>query len=137
MAECCSGGVRIIYSCSGAADVGEIADRVVRKLRDDGFAKMACLAGVGAGLSGYVQSAKGADVVFTVDGCPTACVKKNIERIVVNPVSYILTEMGLEKGNTPVSDALVTDIAEKIKSGASVRPAAGVVSGGCGCGGNC
>ena len=81
MAECCSGGVRLIYPCSGAADVGEISDRVVRKLRDDGFAKMTCLAGVGAGLSGYVESRKGADVVFTVDGCPTACAKKNIERI--------------------------------------------------------
>ena len=64
MAECCSGGVRLIYSCSGAADVGEVADRVVRKLRDDGFAKMTCLAGVGADLSGFVQSAKGADVEY-------------------------------------------------------------------------
>lgn len=136
MAECCSGGVRLIYTCSGSADVGEIADRVVRKLRDDGFAKMTCLAGVGADLSGYVQSAQGADVVFTVDGCSTACSKKNIERVGVTPVSYILTDMGLEKGNTPVSGQIVADIADKIKSGASVKPAAGAVPGGCGCGGN-
>ena len=55
MAECCSGGVRMIYACSGAADVGEIADRVARKLRDEGFTKMSCLAAIGVDLSGYVQ----------------------------------------------------------------------------------
>lgn len=33
MAECCSGGTKFIYACSGAVDVGEIADQVVRRLR--------------------------------------------------------------------------------------------------------
>jgi uncharacterized metal-binding protein len=40
MAECCGGGTKLIYACSGAADVGEIADRVARKLRADGVARM-------------------------------------------------------------------------------------------------
>ena len=40
MAECCSGGTTLIYACSGAADVGEIADRVTRKLCDEGYARM-------------------------------------------------------------------------------------------------
>jgi uncharacterized metal-binding protein len=40
MAECCSTGTQLIYACSGAADVGEIADRVVRKLRSEGSTKM-------------------------------------------------------------------------------------------------
>ena len=57
MADCCKAGTKLIYACSGAADVGEIADRVVRRLRREGFTKMTCLAGIGAGLSGYVQSA--------------------------------------------------------------------------------
>lgn len=79
MAEFCSGGTRMIYACSGAADVGEIADGVARKLRDEGFAKMSCLAAIGADLSGYVQTAKAADTVVAIDGCSTG---ENIARIV-------------------------------------------------------
>ena len=87
MADCCKGETKLIYACSGAADVGEIADRVVRKLRSEGDFLMTCLAGVGAGLSGYVQSAKGADANITIDGCPVACARKTLERIGVTPKS--------------------------------------------------
>lgn len=115
MTECCEGGTRLIYSCAGSADVGEIADRVTRKLRDEGYARMTCLAGIGAGLSGYVQSAKGANKVITIDGCSTACARKCLERIDVIPASYILTDMGLEKHETPVTEKIIDEIFEKIK----------------------
>ncbi|MBN1533171.1 MAG: putative zinc-binding protein [Spirochaetes bacterium] len=128
MADCCSGDVKMIYPCSGAADVGELADRVARTLRDEGFAKMSCLAGIGADLSGYVQTARGADVVITVDGCVTACAKNGMKRIGVVPLSYVLTDMGLEKGKTAVTDVLVSDIADRIASGMSGE---GSAPGGC------
>jgi uncharacterized metal-binding protein len=115
MAECCGGGTRLIYFCAGSADVGEIADRVARRLRDDGYARMTCLAGIGAGLSGFVQSAIGADENITVDGCPIACAKKSLERIGIQPTSYILTDLGLEKHETPVTDKIIDEILEKIK----------------------
>ena len=114
MAECCGNGIKLIYACSGAADVGEIADQAARRLRSKGYAKMTCLAGVGAGLSGYVESAKGADFVIAIDGCATACAKKSLERIGVNPISYILTDMGLEKGETPVTEKIIYEVSEKI-----------------------
>ncbi len=57
MAECCTDGTRLIYSCSGASNVGEIADRVARKLRSEGLCRMTCLASIGAHLSGFVESA--------------------------------------------------------------------------------
>lgn len=117
MADCCSGGTKLLYACSGAADVGKIADLVSRKLRDDGFARMTCLAGIGANLSGFVQSAKAADGNITIDGCATACAKKSLERIGVNPTSIIMSDFGCVKGSTPVVDTLINEIAEKIKSG--------------------
>jgi len=61
MANCCSGIVKLIFSCSESADVGEPADRVVRKLSNDGFGRMTCLSGIGADISGFIESAKGAD----------------------------------------------------------------------------
>jgi len=131
MAECCSGGTRMMYTCSGAADVGEIADRVARKLRDEGFAKMSCLAAIGADLSGYVQTAKAADTVISIDGCATACARKNFERIGITPVSYVLTDMGLQKGASPVSDETIARIAALIRE---KKPSAAASAGsGCGC----
>jgi uncharacterized metal-binding protein len=115
MAECCEGGTRLIYSCAGSADVGEIADRVTRRLRDEGHARMTCLAGIGAGLSGFVQSAIGADENITIDGCPIACARKSLERIGVQPTSYILTDLGLEKHETPVTEKIIDEVLEKIK----------------------
>ncbi|PIS30929.1 hypothetical protein COT42_02075 [Candidatus Saganbacteria bacterium CG08_land_8_20_14_0_20_45_16] len=48
MADCCGRVEVLIYPCSGAADVGELSDRVARKLSKKGVGAMACLAGVGA-----------------------------------------------------------------------------------------
>jgi len=66
MSKCCCGGKTIlIYPCSGAANTGEIADQISRKLTKEGFGKMTCLASVGAHISGFVQSAKGAEENIT------------------------------------------------------------------------
>lgn len=116
MSDCCKIETILIYSCSGAADVGEIADHVARELRAHGSARMRCLAGISAGLSGYMQSAKGADVNITIDGCKTACARKTLEKIGVTPTSYILTDMGLIKGESPVTGNIVAEICEKIET---------------------
>jgi len=134
MVECCQGGTRLIYSCAGSADVGEIADRVARRLRDEGYARMTCLAGVGAGLSGFVQSAIGADENITVDGCPIACARKSLERIGVQPTSYILTNYGLEKHETPATDKIINEILEKIKKNSGFSAATMQTTGGKCCG---
>lgn len=128
MADCCSGGVRLIYACSGSADVGQIADLVSRKLRDAGYARMTCLAGIGADLSGFVESARGADLNITIDGCGTMCAKKSLERIGVTPASFVLTEFGVVKGKTPPVDEIVSSLCERIlqqgepSPGAAQRP---------------
>jgi uncharacterized metal-binding protein len=128
----------LIYSCAGSADVGEIADRVTRRLRDEGYARMTCLAGIGAGLSGYVQSAKGADMNITIDGCKTACAKKTLEKIGVQPTSYVLTDMGLVKGETPVTEKIIAEMCEKIKNAnGNPTPSVQIDTDGCSCGGKC
>jgi uncharacterized metal-binding protein len=138
MADCCNTETKLIYACSGAADVGEIADQVARRLRSEGVAKMTCLAGIGAGLPNYVQSAKSTDMNIAIDGCPVACAKKTLEKIGVTPTSYILTDMGLVKGETPATEKIVVQMCEKIKSAKS-KPTKSVQTGtgGCSCGGKC
>jgi uncharacterized metal-binding protein len=112
---CCGGGgIRLLYACSGAADVGSIADSVARRLSKEGVGSMTCIAAIGAGLDDYINSAKKVVENITIDGCPKACSKKALENIGVKPTSYILTEMGLEKGKTPPTQENIDQIAGKI-----------------------
>ena len=134
--ECCSeGGIKLLYPCSGAADVGELTDRAVRKLWKEGFATKTCLAGVGADISGFVESAKGADMNIVVDGCPIACARKNLERIGVKPLSIMLADLGFKKGESPVTEENIDKIASAIKEASSMpqKGKAGDTSSGGGC----
>lgn len=141
MGDCvCNAGFKLVYSCSGAADVGEIADRTARALRREGFAQGSCIVAIGAGMQGFIKSAEGADVNITIDGCPVACSRKILENIGVAPVSYIVTEMGFKKGSTHVTPEAIEIVFNTVKQGkqdkAETKYAAG--SGcGCGCGGTC
>jgi uncharacterized metal-binding protein len=121
MEKCCNAKSRLIYSCSGAANTGELADQVARKLAKEGYGNMTCLASVGAHISGFVESAKGADENITIDGCSVACGKKILEQIGVTSKSFIITEMGIEKGKTPVTEEIVNKISNKIKKGLSSK----------------
>ena len=105
MAECCCGNeaVKLLYSCSGGADVGALSDRIARRLAKEGFGKMSCLAGVGADISGFIESAKCAEQNITIDGCPLRCAAKNFENRGIKPLSFVLTELGFEKGKTEVN----------------------------------
>lgn len=133
MNDCCQGANILIYSCSGGSDVGEITDRTARKLGKEGFGKMTCLGAVGAHLPKFLEAAKETDINITIDGCPVACARKNLEHIGVKPRSYILTELGLVKGKTPVSEKIVEEMAEKIKSGVNSPSRQGTGTCGCSC----
>ncbi|MHC5119049.1 MAG: putative zinc-binding protein, partial [Planctomycetota bacterium] len=43
----CSGGDTLVFACSGAADVGAVADQAARKMTQEGYGQMFCLAGIG------------------------------------------------------------------------------------------
>jgi uncharacterized metal-binding protein len=105
----------MILPCSGASDVGEIADKAARKLSNEEYGDMSCLAGIGAGLSGFIASAKGADEVITIDGCEVHCARKTVEKIGVTPKSYTVTELGFEKGSTPVTENVVQKVVDGVR----------------------
>ncbi len=75
---------------------------------------MSCLAGIGGGLSGMIESAKGADRVLAIDGCPVDCAKKTLEKAGVSSFVHLrVTDHGMKKGQSPVTDENIKDIAEK------------------------
>ena len=98
MSECCGGKKVLLYACSGGANVAEISDRAARDLMFSGKGQMFCLAGIGAGIPGMVQTAKDADVNFVIDGCPMDCAKKIFDKAgVTNYVQLKVTDLGIEK----------------------------------------
>ena len=115
MSTCCCGGRVMILPCSGAADVGEIADRAARQLSQGDYGDMFCLAGIGAGISGFVASVQGADRVITIDGCPVGCARTTVENHGVKPTAYVVTDYGFEKGKSPVTAESVRTIADVIR----------------------
>ena len=109
-----SGNPKLIFACSGAADVGEMADRAARMLHREGNGKMYCLAGIGAGLSNFIESTKATAKVLVIDGCPVDCGKKMMENAGISNFSYIrVTDHGFEKGKSPVTDNAIDKLSIK------------------------
>ena len=88
----------LALSCSGGANVGEIADEACRRLMFDGQAEMYCLNGLGAQLDEFLDKTRAADVVLLVDGCETECGKHIMARCGIEDYQYVrVTDLGIEK----------------------------------------
>jgi uncharacterized metal-binding protein len=101
----CSGGPKLIFACSGAADVGEISDRAARKMSEDGIGAMFCMAGIGGQVEPIMQKTKSAAKILAIDGCGLDCVKKSLELNGFNEFEHLrVTDLGMEKGSSPATD---------------------------------
>ncbi len=136
MDECCAvKQAPMILACSGGSNVGQMSNRLAVELTKSGHGKMFCLAGIGAGLSGFVQSARDAAEVVVIEGCPVGCAKKALENAGVTPTRYVLlTELGMEKNkNLDLDDAEVAALLRAV-TGPSVAKGSSGKGCGCGCG---
>ena len=107
----------LVYACSGAANVAEIADHVARQLTGEGLGQMFCLAGLGAGIPNMVQSAKDADLNLVIDGCPMDCAKLIFQKLGLTNVKIIrVTDHGIEKAKgVKITDEQVQKIVTEAK----------------------
>lgn len=120
MAECCGGSTPrkvLVYACSGAANVAEIADRVARALMAEGRGQMFCLAGLGAEIPNMVQAARDADLNLVIDGCPMDCARKIFERLKLTNVKILrVTDLGIDKAKgTPITNAQVQRVLDEAR----------------------
>ena len=112
----CSGGPKLIFACSGAADVGEIADKAARKLTREGVGRMFCTAGLGGRISGILKTSEAADSILAIDGCPLNCVKSSLEQAGFNTFKHLqLADLGLEKGKSPATEESVNKATARAK----------------------
>lgn len=109
----CSSALKLIFPCSGAADVGEIADHAARQLTREGVGKMYCLAGIGGRAADIVANTGNASVVLAIDGCGVGCASMTLKEAgFSNYVSLQLTDLFLLKGSSPASADNVDRVAE-------------------------
>jgi len=107
----CCAAPTLIFACSGAADVGAITDRAARKLTTDGAGKMYCLAGIGGRVAGILKTAKAAEKILAIDGCPLDCTKLSLEEAGFTEFEHIkVTDLGLEKGKSPAIDENIATV---------------------------
>jgi uncharacterized metal-binding protein len=109
---CCSAPT-LIFSCSGAADVGAISDRAARKLTADGAGKMYCLAGIGGRIAGILKTTEEAEKILAIDGCPLDCTKLSLEEAGITEFEHMkVTDLGLEKGKSPATYENITTVVQ-------------------------
>lgn len=103
----CSAAPKLVFACSGAADVG------ARLMTREGTGKMFCLAGVGGRVSGILKTTEAAAEILAIDGCPLNCVQKTLQEAGFTAFKHMqLMEMGFKKGETPVEDAAIRRVAD-------------------------
>ncbi len=109
----CGSGPKLIFACSGAADVGAIADQAARQLTREGKGKMFCAVGIGGRVSPILETTKGAARILAIDGCPLNCVKSSLDLAGFGTYEHLqLADLGMEKGKTPPTPETVVQTAE-------------------------
>jgi len=108
--------VGLVFACSGAADVGEIADRAARMLNREGAARMYCLCGIGGRIETSIETARAAGRVLAIDGCEFDCARKCLELAGLANFRHLrITDHKLEKGKSPPNVHNVSAVAERAR----------------------
>jgi uncharacterized metal-binding protein len=113
---CGSSDVRVV-TCSGASNVGQIANLAAINLAKEKIAGFFCLAGVGGHINGFLKSAKEADLFIAIDGCPVQCATKTLQHVEIEPaIQIVVTDLGIEKSHDIVIDEKAcARVIEKVK----------------------
>lgn len=114
--DCCKNGPTLIFSCSGAADVGELADKSSREMNKSYVGSMYCLAGIGGNVSGIIKSTEAASKILAIDGCPVCCTKKTLEEKGFLYFKHLnLNDLGFVKGQTEVNEENINKVIDASK----------------------
>jgi uncharacterized metal-binding protein len=102
----------LIFPCSGAADVGELADRAARRITRAGSGKMYCLAAIGGRVPQFIDDTK----AIIIDGCSNECAKKTLSTINVQGHAFNLEKIGFQKGDSPATGENIAKVVTHIQT---------------------
>jgi len=88
----------LVYSCSGASNVAQLANYIAVRLDRLGLAEMSCIVGVGGDVKPLVHKATRGLPIIAIDGCPLGCAERVLAAKGITPEVMIrLHERGLRK----------------------------------------
>ena len=89
----------MLFPCSGASNVGQVADEAAKNLTVEGRASMFCLAAIGGHIPGMSGSARAADRLIAIDGCALDRAKNTLENagLKISYHTHLTLDLGLEK----------------------------------------
>lgn len=101
----CGGGPKLIFSCSGAADVGAVVDQAARRLTREGLGKMYCTVGLGGRIPSILETTATASTLLALDGCPLHCARRSLEEAGFSDLIHVcIADLGMKKGQTPPNE---------------------------------
>ena len=112
--DCCGANIAI-FSCSGAANVGQLSNRIAIELEKKGIGNLMCTAGIGARAPGLMKSAEASDKIIVIDGCPLNCASKTLELAGFKVNGHIIiSELGVKKTkDKDLKENEVSEVLEK------------------------
>jgi uncharacterized metal-binding protein len=98
--------MKLIFACSGGADVGCLADLGAREAARLGTGRMYCLAGIGGRVEPILKTTRSAAKILAIDGCEQNCAQKALELAGFRDFEHLqLRDLKFSKGQSePTSE---------------------------------
>jgi Uncharacterized conserved protein len=115
--KCACGSTNVaIFPCVGAANVGQLSNRIAIELEKQGIGNLMCTAGIGARAPGLMKSAEASDRIIAINGCPVNCASKTLELAGFKVDKHIvISELGIKKSKEKdLKDQEVADTLGKV-----------------------
>ena len=115
--KCACGSANVaIFPCVGAANVGQLSNRIAIELEKQGIGNLMCTAGIGARAPGLMKSAEASDRIIAINGCPVNCASKTLELAGFKvDREIVISELGIRKSKErDLKDDEVADVLGKV-----------------------
>jgi uncharacterized metal-binding protein len=115
--KCSCGSANVaLFPCTGAANVGQISNKIAIALEEQGIGNLMCTVGIGARAPGLMKSAEASDRIITIDGCPVNCATKTLELAGFKvDRQIVISELGVKKNkDRNPKDEEVAEVLEKV-----------------------
>ena len=105
-----------LFPCVGAANVGQISNKIAIALEEQGIGNLMCTVGIGARAPGLMKSAESSDRIIAIDGCPVNCASKTLELAGFKvDRQIVISDLGIKKTkDRNPKDEEVGEVLEKV-----------------------
>ncbi len=108
----------MIFTCAGAAHVGQVANRTGVQLRQEKVGALFCVVAVAAEIPDKLDRTRNAARRVIIDGCDDHCCRKVMEKAGLSvEVDVLVTDLDIEK--QPAEPSLINDtkkVVEHVKA---------------------